>query len=334
MPFFVTPGLLKRRSEFYRELAALAAAGVPLIRALQEVQRRPPSRSYRQPLGTVIASLNQGSTFTEAMSGLGDWLLPFDLALIKAGEESGRLVECFRMLSQHYAEQARLMGALIGQLLYPAFIFHFAALIFPPSLLPKLVWEGQVVPFLIQKFTFLAPVYAVVFLLILAGQGRHGEWWRAQIERVLHPVPVLGRARREQALARLAAALEALIGAGVTIIEAWDLAAAASGSPAIRRAVHGWRPRVLAGELPSDQVNRSSVFPQMFANLYCTGEVSGQLDQELRHLHVYYQDAARNGMQVFMRLLTGTITLGVMLAIAYWIITFWVGYYGSVFKAL
>jgi type II secretory pathway component PulF len=334
MPFIVTPGLLKRRSEFYRELAALAAAGVPLIRALQQVQRRPPSRSYRGPLEAVIARITQGSTLTESLGSLRDWVPPFDLALMRAGEESGRLVECFRMLSQHYAERARLTEALIRQLLYPAFIFHFAALIFPPALLPKLVWEGQVVPFLLQKATFLAPVYAIVFLLVLAGQGRHGEWWRAQIERVLHPVPVLGRALREQALARLAAALEALIAAGVTIIEAWDLAAAASGSPAVQRAVHGWRPRVLAGELPSDQVSRSAVFPELFANLYGTGEVSGKLDEELRHLHDYYQDAARNRMQVFMRLLVGSVSLGVMLAIAYWIITFWVGYYGNILKEL
>lgn len=334
MPLIVTPGLLKRRSEFYRELAALTAAGVPLIRALQEVQRRPPSRSYREPLETAVARITQGSTLAEAFGRLGNWLPTFDLALIKAGEESGRLVDCFRMLSQHYAERARLIEALIRQLLYPAFIFHFAVLIFPPDLLPKLVWEGQVLPFLFQKGTFLAPIYAVVFLLVLAGQGRHGEWWQAQVERVLHRVPVLGRARREQALARLAAALEALIAAGVTIIEAWDMAAAASGSPAVRRAVQGWRPRMLAGELPSDQVSRSSLFPELFANLYHTGEVSGQLDQELRHLHDYYQDASRNRMQTFTRLLAGAITLGVMLSIAYWIITFWVGYYSNIFKEL
>jgi len=334
MALIVTPGLLKHRSEFYRELAALTAAGVPLTRALQDVQRRPPSRAYREPLANAVAGITQGSTLAEAFGRLRNWLPAFDLALVKAGEESGRLVECFRMLSQHYAERARQVESVIRQLLYPAFIFHFAVLIFPPDLLPKLVWKGEVALFLRQKAAFLAPIYAVVFLLILAGQGRHGEWWRAQIERVLHPVPVLGRARREQALARLAAALEALIAAGVTIIEAWDLAAAASGSPAIRRAVHGWRHRVLAGELPSDQVSRSSVFPELFANLYSTGEVSGQLDQELRHLRDYYQDTSRNRMQVFVALFTGAITLGVMLAIAYWIINFWVGYYGSVFKEL
>jgi len=227
-----------------------------------------------------------------------------------------------------------MVEALIRQLLYPAFIFHFAVLVFPPHLLPKLVWEGQVAQFVMQKVTFLAPIYAIGFLLVLAGQGRQGEWWRAQIERVAHPIPFLGRARREQALARLAAALEALIVAGVTIIEAWDLAAAASGSPAIRRAVRGWKPNVLAGELPSEQVSRSSVFPELFANLYYTGEVSGRLDEELRHLNDYYQDAARHRMQIFMRLLTGAITLGVMLAIAYWIITFWVGYYGGIFKEM
>ena len=86
--------------------------------------------------------------------------------------------------------------------------------------------------YLRQTLGLLAPIYLVTALIIYAAQSRHGETWRASMESLLATVPVLGTARHYLALSRLAAALGALLSAGVTIIEAWDLAAAASGSPA------------------------------------------------------------------------------------------------------
>jgi len=334
MPFIVTPWLLKQRSEFYRELAALTASGIPLVRALEEIQRRPPSHTYLEPIKQIIARILQGGTLAESLQSLGQWLPDFDLALIQAGEQSGRLVECYRALSDYYAERAKLMTTLIVQLAYPVFLAHFALLVFPVELLPKLVWEGQVMPYLQQKLTFLVPIYAVVFLLILAAQGRHGESWRSKIEQFTRWVPVLGKARREQALARLAASLEALISAGISIIEAWDLAAPASGSPAINRAVQKWKPLVLAGEFPSDQISRSREFPELFANLYHTGEISGQLDQELRHLHQYYQDSASRKMHAFIRAVVVVIFLAIMIVIAWQIISFYIGYFGRITDAI
>src|SRR5207249_5145754 len=111
---------------------------------------------------------------------------------------------------------------------------------------------------------------------------RRGEAWRSFIERFIRPVPALGRAKHGMALARLAVALEALISAGVSIVDGWQLAADASGSPALRRAVLSWKPGIQAGETPGEMVSRSSAFPELFSNLYNTGEISGQLDDSLR----------------------------------------------------
>ena len=106
----------------------------------------------------------------------------------------------------------------------------------------------------------------------------------------MRPVPILGTARHCLALSRLAAALESLISAGVNIIDAWDLAATASGSPALRRAVAAWKPQVAAGQTPAEVVRACPLFPETFANLYASGEVSGKLDETLRRLHVYHEE--------------------------------------------
>ena len=106
---------------------------------------------------------------------------------------------------------------------------------------------------------------------------------------------VLGTARQDLALARLAAALEALLNAGVPIIGAWELAATASGSPALRRSVEGWRPRLEQGSTPAELISESGQFPSVFSSLYHTGEISGQLDQTLNRIHTMPRRKARGG---------------------------------------
>jgi type II secretory pathway component PulF len=330
MARIVTPRQLRHRSEFYRELAALLAAGVPLLQALEHIRTRPPAADYAAPLGLAQAGIRAGASFTESLQAPGPWLAAFDTALLEAGEKSGRLVESCRLLSDHYAERARLVETLLTQLAYPVFLLHFAVLVFPTSLLVGLVWRGELWPFLAQKAVVLLPLYLAAVWLVLAFQGRRSAGWRSLRERLVHAVPVLGRAQREQSLATLAAALEALINAGVANPEAWELAAAASGSPALIRAVRSWRPRVEAGEPPSEQVRGSGVFPGTFANLYHTGEVSGQLDQELRHLHQYYQESATLRLRTFVRAAALAFYLLIVAVVAFQIISFWAHFYGGI----
>jgi type II secretory pathway component PulF len=329
VPLIVTPQSLRHKSEFFRELAALLGAGLPLLQSLEHLRARPPQPAWRPALAQTIARIENGETLTAALEQLSTWLVSFDRALIEAGERSGRLVESCRLLADHYDERVRLARTLLSQVAYPVALAHLAVLIFPTSFLVGLVWRGDTTAFLLQKLGVLLPLYGLVFLLLLAFQGKRAEAWRSLMERITDWVPLLGTARREQALARLAAALEALISAGVTIIEAWDLAADASGSPALRRAVRAWKPCVEACELPSDQVSQSSAFPALFANLYHTGETSGQLDQELRHLHTYYQEAATNRLRLFVRGSAMALYLAVLVVVGYQIVSFWLGYFGE-----
>src|SRR6185369_3960654 len=98
----------------------------------------------------------------------------------------------------------------------------------------------------------LVPVYGLALFLAYAMQGQRGHHWRAFLESLLQGIPVLGQARRNLAIARLSAALEALLNAGVTVIEAWELAAAASGSPALLRVVQRERANLYSGMMPGE----------------------------------------------------------------------------------
>ena len=324
----VTPAQFSKRAAFYQQLASLTSAGLGLISALQQLERTPPARSYREPIRRMLRELAAGSTFSEAVRRVESrWLPEFDIALVQAGEQSGRLDACFRLLSDYYSDRARIARQLIANLAYPAFLFHFAVLIIP---FPQFFLSGNWFWYLCQTAGILLPIYALIALVVYAAQGRHGERWRALIERLLRPVPLLGVARRELALGRLAAALAALLNAGVTVIEAWELAGAASGSPALRRAVLAWRPLVDGGRTPAETVSESREFPELFANQYATGEISGRLDDTLTRLHTYYQEEGSRKLHALARWFPRAVYLVVVGLIAFSVVRSWTAYFKQV----
>jgi len=331
MALIVTPSRLAAFADFYRRLAQLTAAGVPLILALKNLRQHPPARDFRAPLDRTLAELDDGSTFSQAIQRSAGWLPMFDAALLEAGEQSGRLDKSMSLLADFYDERARNARQMLADLAYPALLLHFAIFILP---FPQLFLTGDVAAYLLKTLGVLVPLYTVVILGLIAGQGRHGEAWRSLVEVVTHPIPLLGTARRNLALARLTATLQALLGAGVNIFQSWDMAATASGSPALRRAVTGWRGQLEAGETPGDLLSRSRAFPDLFASHYRAGEVSGSLDESLQHLHhLYYEEGTRQA-RALARWVPRGIYFVVVLLIAWRIINFWMGYFGNIQNAL
>lgn len=327
MTLLVTPGQLASRAELYNQLAAMLRAGIGLVDALQMLARTPPAGSFRPYLLRLCEDLGQGYTFAEAMLRLGKWLPEFDIALLKAGEESGRVDAVCRLLSQYYQERARIARQVIADLLYPLFVLHAAVLLFP---FPTFFQTGNLFAYLAATLGVLVPIYLVVFLLVFACQGQHGEWWRSKVEMVTHFIPVLGAARRQLALARLTAALEALLAAGVSIIEAWELAAVSSGSPALKRRVLSWRQRLFGGETPGEALSTSPEFPDMFTSLYRTAELSGQIDQTLKRLHEYYQYESSRRLALVSQWVPRFVYLAIMIGVGMKIIGFYSNYFDTI----
>ncbi len=327
----IMPGQLARRAELYHQFASLTSAGLGISQTIEQLRRYPPARDFRLPLENVLREIARGFTFTESIRRSGDWLPDFDIALIEAGERSGRLDACFRKLGDYYENRARMARQMIADMLYPAFLVHFAVFIIPFA---QMFTSGNVLRYLAQTLGILLPLYLLVALVIFAMQGGHGERWRSLLETILHPVPVLGSARRDLALARLAMSLEALISAGVGIVEAWDLSAKVSGSSALRRAIQSWKRSVAGGQTVAEAITASGAFPEMFSNQYNSGEISGKLDEVLLRLQNYYEDSGRRKMHMLAQWTPRIIGILVMIAIGIYIIRFWSNYYNNMWKAV
>ncbi|MGA3181411.1 MAG: type II secretion system F family protein [Verrucomicrobiota bacterium] len=329
MPLIITPGQLKRRAELYHTLGVLLGAGLTAPQALQQLHRNPPSRSQRAPIAQLQEHLRQGHSVGAAVAKLGSWMPAFDAALVDAGDRSGRLDACFKLLAVHYEERAQMARQMISDLAYPVGLFHFAVLVFAfiGYVMPG-HGQGNATLFWLHLLVPLVPVYALTLFLLFACQGRRGPEWRSWLESVLRPVPLLGAARRSLALARLAAALEALLSAGILITSAWEMAAAASGSPALGRAVRGWKAAVESGSAPAELIKQSGEFPELFASLYSSGEISGQLDESLTRLHTIYQEEGTRKMRQACVWAANLVKWAVMLLAAFVIVSSWMRLYG------
>jgi len=92
---------------------------------------------------------------------------------LHAGEYSGRLDSCFRLLSDHYQDRARLARQMIGRPCLSGFpVFNFAIFIFAfVHIFASSDWMG----FVWRTFGVLIPLYVIFLALAYAAQGRHGE---------------------------------------------------------------------------------------------------------------------------------------------------------------
>lgn len=330
MAAFVTPSHLAQRGDFYHQLSQLVGAGIPLITALESVLESRPPREYLQPLTQMVAELKQGFTFTEVLFNRGKWLPEFDLALISAAENSGRLEETLKILSGFYADRARLLREVISKMMYPLMLVHFAALVFPVQGLQMLFLQGDLTGYLKQKLPFFAGFYGLVFVILYFTRGTRGESVRAVLEAFYQKIPVLGSALKSLAVARTALALEALVSAGVSIITAWKMAGDASGSVAMKREVSTMPPRIDSGETPAEILREFRTYPNLFKSMYQTAEISGTLDTDMRRAYKLYHEEGMRGLNAVADWTPKLAYIMVAIGIAFSIVGFYQQYFGEI----
>lgn len=325
-----TPRRMERQAEFYHQVGMMTEAGLSLVQSLQSLNRAKVFRSLALHISRLMDRLEQGATFSESAAGIRGWLPSFDLALLDSGERSGRLDVCFRLLSEFYRQRAEAAREVIRQLIYPALVIHVAVFALAIANEPQRILIGEIGAYLGSVGLALLPIYLAGFAVFYLAQGSHGFAVRSLLEKVFGLVPLLGEARQSLSLSRLCLALEALLSAGTPMSRAWALAANASGSPRIQKAVRPFESAIEGGRTPGELLTHLRGFPDMFVSLYQSGEVSGRLDENLERLRIHYQEEGFRKLRLFAVWLPRMIYFFVLAVAAYFIIWFWVGYYEGI----
>ena len=280
-----------------RQLATLLDAGLPLEQALTALIEQTEGEQVRRVLAGVRAEVLGGSSLARSMEHFNNVFPEVYLALVRAGESSGDLVQVMQKLAD-YTESRHAMQQKVGlAFVYPV-ILTLVSLAVVSGLLIYVVPQvahvfqdtKQVLPLptrivLFISGTLQATWYYLLPLLVVLGFGarmllqqeamRHA--WHAKLLRV----PVLGRLLRSINAARMASTLAILAGSGVPLLTALREASRVISNLPMRRALEEAALKVREGVSLSRALAASGLFPPILVHLIASGETSGKLDTML-----------------------------------------------------
>lgn len=299
-------------SLFYRQLATLLGAGVPIYEALMTLLRQRPPRPLRESLTTVSASVLQGASLSRAMSACPRHFTGFHLAMVAAGERSGDLVLVLRRLAEHLEEEQTFQRQIKRELFSSKLTMAFA-LLFWPIVLAR--FQGSPVALALVG---LLPLLFFGLLLLLGSvlprlSGRSALWE----DRLISKIPVLGRTARLIWQTHFARNLSFLYHAGVSLPEAVRWSCDASGNLYLAGRVRACASRLDRGEGLAGALESVGLLDPVLVTLLKTGELTGSFEAVLDKAAEHFRqmtDVALHQLKVSLGV-AATLSVGLCVAL-------------------
>lgn len=326
-------GLLPRRApatraelaRFCLQLSHLYGAGIGLVDCLASLREGDDRFALRHLAASLAASIEAGSSLAEACESRADVFDPVFVALLRAGEQSGRLEAVLESLADDLRWRDGIARASRQALAYPALVLAVVAaalagmLIFlvPPlasvfqSISPQLPPQTELLLAASAALSTGWPMIAAVPLLIaivLVATRANGRL-RAAFDRATLRLPGIGTLRMRFALARLAACFALTYRSGISVLDSLRLCESLAGPHELREAVRGARRAISAGRSLSQAFADAAVFPPLVLRMLQVGESSGKLDDALEHVSAHYSRSAREAVATLQALIGPATTV-------------------------
>ncbi len=327
---------------FTRQLATLIDAGMPLLRGLRILREQEESRTLKRIVGQLAASIEDGSSLSEALAAHPRVFNPLYVNMIKAGEISGALEMALRRLAEFMEKAHRIKGKVKAAMFYPIAVMIVATIILGVLMVyvvPRFqeVFDGLLNGRAMPAFTLFVlkissaikshfVIVAVVTLGLIGAlriliQTRPG---RRIFDRSKLTMPLLGPVFRKVAISRFARTLGTLLGNGVPVLQALTIVKETAGNVVVGKVIANIHASVKEGESIAVPLKASNVFPAMVAGMVDIGEQTGALPDMLMKIADNYDDEVDNAvnamtsllepiMIVFLAVVVGSIVIALFL---------------------
>ena len=294
---------------FTRQLATMVDAGLPLVSSLTALfeQSDPKKQAgLRRVSGEVTASVQEGSTFNEAIAKHPQVFNRLYIAMVKAGESGGLLAGVLDRLAGFLEETARLKKKIKSAMTYPIVVLSIAFLI-TTFLIVKVVPVfgdifkdfGAKLPAPTQMLIDLSAFVRGYWYILLGGMigGFYGirTWLRSpsgsqKWERWKLKLPVFGPLTHKICLTRFARTFAQLIRSGVPILEVLSIVGDTSGNVVVTDAIKGVSRDIEKGDTLTAALSREKVFPPMLIRMVSAGENTGKIDAMLEKMADFWDE--------------------------------------------
>lgn len=117
---------LDERVALFSGMARCMERNISTIKSLQLMAGKMTSPRYRGAIADISSQISAGDKISDAMASHPDLFSEETLALVRAGEESGRLPEIFHQIASTQGKTVRILKKLKAGMIYPAIVLVMA----------------------------------------------------------------------------------------------------------------------------------------------------------------------------------------------------------------
>jgi general secretion pathway protein F len=278
---------------FTTELSIMLRAGLALVSALRVLIDMSYKPSVARMLQQVLDDVKGGAPLSRALARERELFGEFYLNMIRSGEASGQISSVLARLVEHMERLRALRESVVSATIYPAILLAV-------SIVSLIAMLGFVVPQFEKLFTDMGDALPLATRIVMragqvfrdwgvaigVGAGLVGwltarwlrspkgkAWWQT---RVLF-APLLGPLMLKFQLNLFARTLGTLLGNGVPMLTALNIATETVGNQVLQEALAPLVPAVKEGGRLVDALAATGIFEPLAINLVRVGEETGRI---------------------------------------------------------
>jgi len=301
---------LREKVIFTRQLAVMIKAGLPLVEALQALQKQTSNSTFIEVIDDLITEVRGGETLSNVMLKHKDVFPDIYIAVVKAGESTGQLSEVLFTLADQQEKQAELIAKVKGALMYPAIILValigviglivFFVLPSMQSIFADYSADLPITTKLLFSFStfakdfywIIAIILVVLFYLLRLGVSRPRG--RLIYDRIVLITPIFGDLTKKVYMANFARTMGMLTKASLPILQAIKIVRGTISNKHYDAAFSRILVAVENGQPLSKTLVKERVFPPMVVQLTALGEQSGELESVFNEIARFYDSEVDN----------------------------------------
>ncbi len=296
-----------------RQFATLVASGMPMLRTLHTLEEQTQDEIISEAVAGVRADVEAGSSLEQAMERHPKVFDRLFRAMVRSGEQSGRLEEALDRIAYQVEKADALRRQVKSALMYPALVFSVAVVVLlavVAFIIPVFVGifeeiaadnpgESAVLPLPTQICVTASDAITGYWYLLLPGlilsffaffrwkktDKGHELWDKFKLRLPFK----IGDVIQKVALARWSRTFSGSVAAGVPMLQSIKLTGDTAGNVVVEQAMEDVYASVKRGGSIAAPIEQNPIFPPMVGHMIAVGEETGQLEHMLAKIADFYE---------------------------------------------
>jgi type IV pilus assembly protein PilC len=320
---------------FCFHLEQLATAGVPLMEGLTDLRDSVENPRFREVLSGLIESIQGGRNLSQALADYPNVFSKVFVSLVRSGEQTGRLGEVLKSLSESLKWEDELAAQTKKILMYPAFVggivlivVFFLMIYLVPQMTGFIRNMGQDIPlqtrilivvsnfFVDYWWAVLAAPFIVWFGLKLAINTSPAAEYAFDHYKI--SMPLVGPILRKIILSRFTSSFAMMYGSGITVLDSIRSCEEIVGNKPLESALQRAGQQIAEGKNLTAAFQDLSLFPPLVIRMMRIGEATGKLDTALLNVSYFFNREVRESIGKVQAMIEPALTV-VLGAILGWV---------------